>query len=222
MSDVFSIAGEKVLFANASRCLVESGSGNVGTLRFLGDSAEHELYNFAKIFGMLQVAGVDTYFSKRTNLHECQVSITQLFPISCTVRAVANAEFANKFGVKRGSRVGDTLVEWHFHSDALSNPQITLDHIRAFAIVEPEELTAIQKAAEKIFRLMTGFFIGHNLLLGSVQLRFGKDDWGRVMLADEVGAMQLELWSTTEFHQLEQSHHQLYKVLSSKSVVQGY
>lgn len=218
MSDVFSITGEKVLFMNANRCLVESvcGSDSVATLRFVGDAAEHELYNFSKIFGMLETAGVNTYFCKRLNLYECQVVVTQLFPVACTLRAVANAEFAGKFGVKPGSKVGKIITEWSFHSEALSNPQITLDHIRAFSIVEEEELKAMQLASEKVFQLMTGFFISHNLLLGSVKLRFGKDNWGRVILAEEVGASELELWSTTGFNQVEQSHQKLHQILCGK------
>ena len=217
MSDLFSISGTKVLFTSANKCLLESGyHESIATLRFVGEDSEYELYNFAKIFKMLETAGVSTYFQKQLNLHECQVSTIQLFPVTCSLRAVANNEFAEKFGVKPGSKIGDTIMEWQFHSEVLSNPQITLDHIRAFSIVENEELKIVQQVAQKVFQLMTGFFISYDLLLGSVKLRFGKDNWGRVLLAEEIGPSQMELWSVSDFRQVKQSHQKLYRMLSGK------
>lgn len=215
MNDVVSISGARILSIDQEKCMIDDSNQDTATLKFTGEHSNDRSYNFAKMFGVIETLGVHTYFRKQLSMVEHQVSITRKFPLICTVRNIANAHFAKQFGVQAGHKFKSLVVEWQFEASTLSNPYITPDHIAAFDIVEPHELKHIQSAAQQIFYSLSGFFAGKGHSLGSVRLRFGQNNWGQILLVDEVGAPELELWSVHDFSITAQSHNALRSVIAS-------
>lgn len=188
--------GERVLIKNRCYELVSQQDGNMCVLRFAGACADDESYNFRSIFQYLNQSGFATFFQRSIANNEHQVSYAQLFPVAVKISGVASEEFASNYGLRAGSNLNMPLQEWVFCSESLGSPVISASHIRVFKLLSDDEAKMMESEAYKVFYFLSGLFASKNYRLGSVKLRFGRDDWGTVMIADLI---ELEVWNVDTF-----------------------
>jgi len=155
-----------------------------------------------KIFILLQEKGIPTHFMKRLNDRDMLVKKVKIIPIEVTMRNIVAGGMAKLLGLNEGIILKQPVLEWHYKEDALHDPLINDDHVRALGIATPKELDTIKKYSYTINEVMKKFFDSKNLLLVDFKLEFGRCK-GRVILADEISPDTCRLWDKTTKEKLD-------------------
>lgn len=147
----------------------------------------------SRAFEVLEAAGIQTHFVKKSGDREMLVKKVEIVPVEVVVRNVVAGSLAKRTGKPEGEKLSETLVEWYYKSDALGDPMINKEHIRIFGWATPEEIAEIETAALKINALLVPFFDKAGMLLIDYKLEFGRSPEG-LLLADEITPDGCRLW----------------------------
>jgi phosphoribosylaminoimidazole-succinocarboxamide synthase len=146
-----------------------------------------------KIFTILSRKGIPTHFMKRLNDRDMLVKRVQIVPIEVTMRNIVAGGMSKLLGLDEGIILKQPVLEWHYKEDALHDPLINDDHVKALGIATDKELNTIKKYSYKINEVMKKFFDSKNLILVDFKLEFGRYK-GKVILADEISPDTSRLW----------------------------
>ena len=141
--------------------------------------------------------GVPTHFVRRLNMREQLVREVEIIPVEVVVRNIAAGSFAERFGIKEGTPLPRSIVEYYYKSDELNDPLITEEHITAFGWAAPQDLDEMMSMALRINDYLSGLFLGINIRLVDFKIEFGRlweDDQMRIVLADEISPDSCRLW----------------------------
>ena len=155
-----------------------------------------------KIFTLLAKKGIPTHFVRRLNDRDMLVKRVKIVPIEVTIRNITAGGMSKLLGLDEGIVLKQPVLEWHYKEDALHDPLINDDHVRALGIATEKELQAIKKYSYKINELMKKFFDSKNLILVDFKLEFGRCK-GKVILADEISPDTCRLWDKTTKEKLD-------------------
>jgi phosphoribosylaminoimidazole-succinocarboxamide synthase len=155
-----------------------------------------------KIFTFLQKKGIPTHFMKRMNDRDMLVKRVEIVPIEVTMRNIVAGGMAKMLGLDEGIILKQPVLEWHYKEDALHDPLINDDHVRALGIATAKELDTIKRYSYKINELMKKFFDSKNLILVDFKLEFGRCK-GKIILADEISPDTCRLWDKTTKEKLD-------------------
>lgn len=155
-----------------------------------------------KIFTFLSKKGIPTHFVKRLNDRDMLVKRVQIVPIEVTMRNIVAGGMSKLLGLDEGIILKRPVLEWHYKEDALHDPLINDDHIRALGIATDKELNTIKKYSYKVNELMKKFFSSKNLILVDFKLEFGRYK-GKIILADEISPDTCRLWDKTTKEKLD-------------------
>lgn len=214
MPGIVSLSGTNVLENTPDKCILEGSTENLRVVKFIGDGCIAQSKSFVRLFKTLEASDVPSYFHKQLSADEHSIFATKLFPVSISVRRIANQAFAEKFGVSNGTKMNRMVTEWRFHSTQLGDPTISIDHIRAFDILSIKETSHIQQQMIKVFDFLNGFFAATGRTLGFLELRFGKDSWGNIMISDAVKPAGIELWELKDFQPVAVDYNKLAEIFS--------
>ena len=147
----------------------------------------------------LSEIGIHTHFVRRLNMREQLVREVEIVPIEVVVRNVAAGNFSKRFGVKEGTPLPRSIVEYYLKDDDLGDPMICEEHITSFGWASPQELDDMMQMSLRVNDFLSGLFMGIGLKLVDFKLEFGRlweNEDMRIVLADEISPDSCRLRDT--------------------------
>lgn len=147
----------------------------------------------AFIMQRLESAGVATHFVRLLNDRESLVKRLKMIPVECVIRNIAAGSLCKRLGVEEGLELSPPIFEFFLKNDALHDPMITDEHIRAFGWAEPEEVVQMKQLTAQINDVLAGLFADAGMLLVDYKVEFGRSG-GRLLMGDEFTPDGCRLW----------------------------
>lgn len=157
----------------------------------------------AKLFEMLETKGIKTHYIERLNDREQLVKRVKIIPLEVLVRNVTAGSLSKRLGVEEGIKLKNTVLEFCLKDDALGDPFLNEDHIRAMEYATEEEVAKIKEMSLLINVILTKYFAERNINLIDFKLEFGKTPAGELILADEISPDTCRLWDATTNEKLD-------------------
>ncbi|MGH6954725.1 MAG: phosphoribosylaminoimidazolesuccinocarboxamide synthase [Alphaproteobacteria bacterium] len=149
------------------------------------------------LMNRLGEVGVPTHFVRRLNMREQLIREVEIIPLEVVVRNVAAGSLCERLGLKEGTPLPRSIVEYYYKSDELKDPMVSEEHITAFGWATPGELDEVLNLSLRINDFLSGLFLGVGIRLVDFKLEFGRlwrDDDMRIILADEITPDCCRLW----------------------------
>ncbi len=147
------------------------------------------------IFEALQKEGIPTHLIKKIDATKQLVKKVDIIPIEVVVRNIAAGSLSKRLGLKEGTKLPFTIVEFYYKNDDLNDPLINDDHAMILNLVENrKELDILREYGRKVNEFLTRFFDKVGLILVDFKIEFGKDKDGNIILADEITPDSCRLW----------------------------
>lgn len=154
------------------------------------------------LFAILEDKGIPTHFEKMLNDREQLVKAVEIIPLEVIVRNVAAGSLAKRLGLKEGTKMDKTVVEFCYKKDALGDPMINESHIDALSLATPEEIKVIKELSLKVNEILMDFFLEKGMNLIDFKLEYGRYK-GKVILADEISPDTARLWDVKTNRKLD-------------------
>ncbi|SDX96455.1 phosphoribosylaminoimidazole-succinocarboxamide synthase [Evansella caseinilytica] len=146
------------------------------------------------IFSQLKDAGIDSHFIEKLSANEQLVKKVEIIPLEVVVRNVAAGSLVKRLGMERGTVLTSPILEFYYKDDALGDPLINEEHIRALTLASVEELETIKASALQVNEQLLTLFKEIGIQLVDFKLEYGRDRTGAVLLADEISPDTCRLW----------------------------
>ncbi|MBP3224166.1 MULTISPECIES: phosphoribosylaminoimidazolesuccinocarboxamide synthase [unclassified Campylobacter] len=148
-----------------------------------------------QIFHLLEKNGIKTALVETLNETEQLVKKCKIFPLEIIARNVATGSLTKRLGIKEGTILPFTLVEFCYKDDDLGDPILNDEHaIILGAVKDQAELDELKVIAKKINEILVKFFDERNLRLIDFKIELGKDSKGEILLADEISPDSCRFW----------------------------
>ncbi|HMS63626.1 MAG TPA: phosphoribosylaminoimidazolesuccinocarboxamide synthase [Ignavibacteria bacterium] len=148
------------------------------------------------IFEHLKGNAIPTHFLEKISSTEMLVKKVNIIKIEVVCRNIAAGSLVKKYGFKEGTELIKPIIEYYLKSDELGDPLFNDDHIFALKLANEEDLDTIRKMTEYINEILKKFFLENGIKLVDFKLEFGKDDFGNILLADEISPDTCRLWDS--------------------------
>jgi len=126
----------------------------------------------------------------------------QIIPLEVIVRNIAAGSMSKRLGIPEGTVLGRPVVEFSYKDDALGDPLVNEDHIRAIGAATDEEVATLRTLALRINDLLREWFGSVGITLVDFKLEFGQAD-GKILLADEISPDTCRFWDTATGEKLD-------------------
>tara|TARA_Y100000814_G_C12318484_1_gene397442 strand:- start:469 stop:1185 length:717 start_codon:yes stop_codon:yes gene_type:complete len=147
------------------------------------------------LFQILNHCDIPTHFIKKIDKKSQLLKKVDIIPIEVLVRNFFAGSLSKKFGVKEGTELSDTLIEYCLKSDELGDPHISSEHILNLGLCDFDELELIDEYSLRINDILRSTFYSIGINLVDFKLEFGickKTD--ELVLADEISPDTCRLW----------------------------
>tara|TARA_B100000965_G_scaffold138163_1_gene115023 strand:+ start:1399 stop:2115 length:717 start_codon:yes stop_codon:yes gene_type:complete len=149
----------------------------------------------AYLFEVLNHCNIPTHFIKKINKKSQLLKKVDIVPIEVLIRNYFAGSLSKKFGVKEGTKLPDTLVEYCLKSDELGDPHISTDHILNLGLCDLNNLELIDEYSHRINDILKGLFYSIGINLIDFKLEFGiTKKTKKLILADEISPDTCRLW----------------------------
>ena len=141
--------------------------------------------------------GIPTHFVKRLNMREQLIRELDLLPVDVTAHNAAAGDFARRFGLKVGTPLPRSIIEFHLNSEELGDPPVAEEHMTAFGWATSQDIDDMIHLALRVNDFLSGLFLGAGIRLVAFKLTFGRfwsEDEMRLMVADEISPDSCRLW----------------------------
>ncbi|KAA2213291.1 phosphoribosylaminoimidazolesuccinocarboxamide synthase [Teichococcus oryzae] len=141
--------------------------------------------------------GVPTHFIRRLNMREQLIREVEIIPLELVVRNVAAGSLSTRLGLKEGTRLPRSIIEYYYKNDQLQDPMVSEEHITCFGWASTQDLDDMVALALRINDFLSGLFLGVGIVLVDFKIEFGRlyeNDEMRIVLADEVSPDNCRLW----------------------------
>jgi len=145
----------------------------------------------------LERIGVPTHFIKRLNMREQLVRHVEIVPLEVVVRNVAAGSISKRLGIKDGTALPRSIIEFYYKDDKLGDPLVSEEHITAFNWASPQEIDDMMALALRTNDYLAGLFAGVGIKLIDFKVEFGRQfegDLMRLIVADEISPDSCRLW----------------------------
>jgi phosphoribosylaminoimidazole-succinocarboxamide synthase len=146
------------------------------------------------IFNYLDKNGIESHFIRSLSDREMLVKAVTIIPIEVVVRNIAAGNLCKRLGIPEKKEIKPTLVEFYYKNDALGDPLLSDDHVLMMNLATQTEMDELKKTALKINQLMIEFFKQMGVILVDFKIEFGKNENGKIILADEISPDSCRLW----------------------------
>ena len=147
------------------------------------------------IFEALEKEGIPTHLIKQIDETKQLVKKVDIILIEVVVRNIVAGSLAKRIGLKEGEKLPFTIVEFYYKNDELNDPLINDDHAMVLKLVDSKkELDLLREYGLKINKFLSEFFDKVGLTLVDFKIEFGKDENGKILLADEITPDSCRLW----------------------------
>jgi phosphoribosylaminoimidazole-succinocarboxamide synthase len=206
-----SLLRSRVLHQDSNKCWY-TGSNDRILLKFTGDDADDNSFNFLHFYQFLLGRRFATFFDKSIGYCEHETCAVEYFPVIVMISTIANKRFADTYGLGYGSYFNNSILEWKFRSSQLSDPFVTIEHIKAFKLLGSCDIAKIESLARNVFHFLSGVFRGKRFDLGSISFQFGRNDRGEVVLATDLNSANIELWKTHDMKWIDLTPKKLREI----------
>ncbi|MGL5440512.1 MAG: phosphoribosylaminoimidazolesuccinocarboxamide synthase [Filifactoraceae bacterium] len=146
------------------------------------------------IFEMLEESNINTHYINTLNEKDMLVKKVEIIPLEVIIRNVSAGSICERLGLDEGRTFIEPIFEICYKNDSLGDPLINDDHAVALGLIKRDELTYIKSETLKINLLLIEFFKKVGLRLIDFKIEFGKDNEGKIILADEISPDTCRLW----------------------------
>jgi phosphoribosylaminoimidazole-succinocarboxamide synthase len=148
-----------------------------------------------ELFKLLGENGIPTHFVKMMDENHMLHTKVDVILIEVIVRNIATGSLSRNLGIKDGTVLPFTLVEFDYKNDALGDPKLNDQHALILGLVEyQDELDKIRRMARQINDILKPYFFEKGLNLVDFKLEFGKDKNGNIILIDEISPDNCRFW----------------------------
>ena len=152
----------------------------------------------SELFKLLERNGIKTHFVEMLDENHMLHKKAKMIAIEVIVRNIATGSLSKNLGIKDGTVLPFTLVEFDYKNDALGDPKINDQHCLILGLVEKqEELDELRRMARAVNDVLKPFFFEKGLKLVDFKLEFGKDKDGNIILVDEISPDNCRFWDMT-------------------------
>jgi len=157
----------------------------------------------AVIFTYLKSKGIPNHFIERISDREQLCKKVSIIPIEVIVRNTVAGSLAKRLQIPEGQAIEHPVYEICYKSDDLGDPLINDHHAVMLKIATYEELELIYDMTKKVNQILTEFFKKIGIQLVDFKIEFGKDDDGKIILADEISPDTCRLWDQNTHERLD-------------------
>ncbi|MCK9453972.1 MAG: phosphoribosylaminoimidazolesuccinocarboxamide synthase [Sulfurimonas sp.] len=148
-----------------------------------------------ELFKLLEAEGIQTHFVKMLDDNHMLHKKTEVILIEVIVRNIATGSLSRNLGIKDGTVLPFTLVEFDYKNDALGDPKLNDQHALILGLVNfQDELDKLRRMARQINDILKPYFASKGLNLVDFKLEFGKDSSGNIILIDEISPDNCRFW----------------------------
>lgn len=157
-----------------------------------------------EIFKLLEKHGIKTDLVKKIDDINQVVRKCKIIPLEVVVRNIATGSLTKRLGIKDGTILPFTLVEFCYKNDELNDPILNDDHCLLLdAVKTKDELEVLKAEAKKINKILKDFFDKKDLKLVDFKVEFGKTKDGEIILADEISPDSCRFWDKNTNEKLD-------------------
>ena len=147
------------------------------------------------LFEVLNHCNIPTHFIKKIDKKSQLLKKVDIVPIEVLVRNYFAGSLSKKFGVKEGTELPDTLIEYCLKSDELGDPHISTDHILNLGLCDLDNLELIDEYSLRINDILKSLFYSIGINLIDFKIEFGiTKKTKELILADEISPDTCRLW----------------------------
>lgn len=148
-----------------------------------------------ELFKLLEAKGIQTHFVKMLDDNNMLHKRTKVILIEVIVRNIATGSLSKNLGIKDGTVLPFTLVEFDYKNDDLGDPKLNDQHALILGLVDfQDELDKLRRMARQINDILKPYFADKGLNLVDFKLEFGKDRSGNIILIDEISPDNCRFW----------------------------
>nr|WP_245402433.1 phosphoribosylaminoimidazolesuccinocarboxamide synthase [Psychrobacillus psychrodurans] len=155
------------------------------------------------LFEQLKSQGIESHFVEQISDNEQLVRKVDIIPLEVVVRNIAAGSLSKRLGIKEGTPLKHTIVEFYYKDDELGDPLLTNAHLELLALATPEEIDTLQSKALEINQVLMPIFKEIGVTLIDFKLEFGKTANGEILLADEISPDTCRLWDDKTNNKLD-------------------
>ncbi|MEA3228320.1 MAG: phosphoribosylaminoimidazolesuccinocarboxamide synthase [Campylobacterota bacterium] len=148
-----------------------------------------------ELFKLLEANGIQTHFVEMMDDNHMLHTKVDVILIEVIVRNIATGSLTRNLGIKDGTVLPFTLVEFDYKDDDLGDPKLNDQHCLILGLVEhQDELDKLRRMARQINDILHPYFLEKGLNLVDFKLEFGKDANGNIILVDEISPDNCRFW----------------------------
>jgi phosphoribosylaminoimidazole-succinocarboxamide synthase len=146
------------------------------------------------LFSFLEGKGIDTHYIKRLKGPQLLCKKAEIFPVKVVCRNVAAGSFSKRYGIKKGTKLAEPLVEFFIKDDSLHNPLLSIDAIHRIGLVSHIESEFLTIVTLSVNYYLSELLKQQGLTLVDFKLEFGKTADDTIVLADELSPDTMHIW----------------------------
>lgn len=186
-----------VLLLNKDRISAHNGV----RMHDLDGKAEISNKTNAKVFELLNRAGVKTAFVKLASDKAFLAKKCEMVPIEWVTRRLATGSYLKRNpGIHEGFRFCPPKQETFFKDDANDDPQWSEEQIVAAkfkvnsTVIGQDEVDIMRQTTILVFEILERAWMTRNCALIDMKIEFGVDEKGEVLVADVIDSDSWRLW----------------------------
>jgi len=148
-----------------------------------------------QLFKLLEKHGIQTHLVKTLDDTNQLIKKVDIIMIEVVVRNIATGSLTKRLGIKDGTVLPFTLVEFYYKKDALNDPILNDEHCIMMDLVKSEsDLEELKRLGREINSVLKKFFEERRLNLVDFKVEFGVDSEGNILLSDEISPDSCRFW----------------------------
>ena len=143
---------------------------------------------------MIEKAGIPTHFIEKLSPTEQLVKVVTILPLEVIVRNTAAGSISQRLGIPEGTKFDEPTLEFSYKNDDYHDPLINDDHAVAMKLATREEIAQVRDMTMKLNEFLKDFFAQRGVDLIDFKVEYGKDNYGNIILADEISPDTCRFW----------------------------
>jgi len=147
----------------------------------------------AALFEYLETQGVPTHFVEQVDDESITTKKLEMLPVEVIVRNIAAGSLARLLGFEEGRKLKAPIVELCYKDDDLDDPMLNWYHFRELGVAD-EDLAFCEELGLRVNEILVPFFDEKGVILVDFKIEVGRDEYGNLMLADEISPDTCRFW----------------------------